>query len=293
MIKRIFGIVSHGYRSLKYYVKGMHVSFNEENIFFLSSGIAFNGILCMIPLLLLLTSLLGIVINSSIIPIQKIDELLNSAIPTQPYTQQITTALKTVVRDVIRYRSTFGLYGIGILIWTSASMFSSIRHVLNKIYQLKPTKLVIVTVIENIVLVIIVGLLFLIANFFSWIMLFINSVIKDIPGIESLDLPKYIKSISTIGSYIPALIMFFIINRFIPDKKISAKVAFISAMTTTSLWWIAGKGFGWYLTAFHPYSKLYGTYAFILVFLIWVYYSSIVFVIGVIAGQLFRTRMTE
>jgi membrane protein len=290
MKKRIIKLASIVYQSLCYYIKGLYNRLGDENVFFLSSGIAFNGILCLIPLLLLVTSLLGIVINSSIVPIQKIDELLNTAIPSQPYSQQITTALKSVIRDIIRYRSTFGIYGIAILIWTSASMFSSIRHVLNQIYKLKPTKLVIITIIENIILVIILGFLFLVANFFSWILLLLNSFLRDLPGFDIINLPRFIKSISSVGSYLPALIMFFIINRFIPDKGITNKIALISALTTTSLWWIAGKGFGFYLTTFHPYSKLYGTYAFILVFLVWVYYSSIVFVVGVVAGQLFRER---
>jgi membrane protein len=283
--------VSLIYQNIRYYIKGIYNLFNEENIFFLSSGIAFNGILCLIPLLLLITSLIGIFINSSILPIQKIDDLLSAAIPSQPYAQQIKTSLKGVVRDIIQYRSKFGIYGIAILIWTSASMFSSIRHVLIKIYQIKTTKLVVIKIIENIVLVIILGLLFFVANLFSWILFFFDSILKDIPGFDLLNLSKFVKLISSIVSYVPALVMFFIINRFIPDKGINNRVAMVSALTTTTLWWIAGKGFGWYLTAFHPYSKLYGTYAFLLVFLLWVYYSSIVFIVGVMVGQLYREKI--
>ena len=290
MKHRFTKVIVAGYRSGVYYAKGLYTRMNDENIFFLSSGIAFNGILCLIPLLLLVTSLLGIVINSSVIPVQKIDELLNTAIPSQPYSQQITTTLKNVIRDIIKYRSTFGLYGIAILIWTSASMFSSIRHVLHQIYKLKPTKLVVITIIENIILVILLGILFLVANMFSWMFLLIDTFLKQIPGLDIINLSKFAKSISSVASYLPALVMFFVINRFIPDKMITNRIALVSAVTTTSLWWIAGKGFGWYLAAFHPYSKLYGTYAFILVFLAWVYYSSIVFVVGVIIGQLFRER---
>ncbi len=281
------------YRSGVYYTRGLYTKMNDENIFFLSSGIAFNGILCLIPLLLLITSLLGIVINSSIIPVQKIDELLNTAIPSQPYSRQITTTLKNVIQDIIKYRSTFGLYGIAILIWASASMFSSIRHVLNQIYKLKPTKLVVITIIENIILVIVLGILFLVANMFSWMFLLIDTFLKQIPGLDIINLSQFAKSISSVASYLPALVMFFVINRFIPDKMITNRIALVSAVTTTSLWWIAGKGFGWYLTAFHTYSNLYGTYAFFLVFLVWVYYSSIVFIVGVIVGQLFRERKIE
>jgi membrane protein len=84
--------------------------------------------------------------------------------------------------------------------------------------------------------------------------------------------------------------MFYIVNRFIPDRSVGSRVALISAITSTSLWWIAGRAFAWYLSAFHSYSKLYGTYAFVLVFLMWIYYSSVVFIIGTIIGDLYRKR---
>ncbi|MBI5475713.1 MAG: YihY/virulence factor BrkB family protein [Ignavibacteriales bacterium] len=277
-------------KSIIYYIKGIYIKVNDENIFFLSAGIAFNGILCLLPALLLLTSVIGMFLNSSSLTMQKIDQLLNTAFPPQPYAQQIQSSLEGIIRDIIRYRSTFGYFGIGILLYASASMFSSIRHVLNTVYKLKSSKLVVITILENILLVIILGVLFVVANIFSWILLPMNELLKAIPDIGFIDMGSLMKSITFAASYLPALIMFFIINRFIPEKGISNKTAFIASMTTTTLWWIAGKGFSWYLTAFHSYSKLYGTYAFILVFLLWVYYSSVVFVIGVMIGQLFRER---
>ena len=273
-----------------YYIKGIYRKVNEENIFFLSAGIAFNGILCLLPVLLLFTSVIGVFLHSSSISLQKIDQILDTAFPPQPYAQQIQQSLKGIVRDIIRYRSTFGLYGIGILLYASASMFSSIRHVLNTVYQLKSSKLLIVTILENILLVIVLGALFVIANIFSWVLLPVSTLLKEIPDLGIIDIGNLMKSLSFAASYIPAFIMFYVINRFIPERGTTNKVALVSSITTTSLWWIAGKGFSWYLAAFHSYSKLYGTYAFILVFLLWVYYSSIVFVVGIMVGQLYREK---
>ena len=82
----------------------------------------------------------------------------------------------------------------------------------------------------------------------------------------------------------------YYVNQFIPDKGVTSRVAFLAAFITTLLWWIAGKVFVWYLSVFHSYSMLYGTYAFLLVFIFWVYYSSISFIVGVIFAQLYRER---
>ncbi|MDI6766360.1 MAG: YihY/virulence factor BrkB family protein [Bacteroidota bacterium] len=280
-------------RGISYYIKGIYKKGSEENIFFLSAGIAFNGIICLLPLLLLLTSIVGVFLHSSTLSLQKIDDVLNAAFPSQPYAQQIKSVLKGIIQDIIRYRSTIGLYGIVILLWTSASMFSSVRYVLMRIYQIKRSRFVIITFIENVIIVIIIGALFIIANFFSWVLLPSINFIQEIPGLEKIDLSGLLKMLSHVASYLPALIMFFLLNRFIPGKGISNRVAFVSAFTTTTLWWVAGLGFGWYLTTFQPYSKLYGTYAFMVVFLLWVYFSSVVFTLGAIVGQLFKERFPK
>jgi membrane protein len=277
--------------TLRYYLKGVFKRFNQEDILFLSSGVAFNIILCLLPLLLLLTSLLGMVINSSHFPSQKIDDMLNTVFPPQPYAQKIKTSIKEVVYDIVRYRSTFGFSGIGVLLWTATSLFSSIRTVLNKIYRISESKLVIIKILEHLLLVIVLGALFLVANAFTWMFLLIESVLKDVTVLQEIHITGFVKSISFVASYVPALVMFFVINRFIPDKRIDSKVALVAALTTTSLWWIAGKGFGVYLATFHSYNTLYGAYAFFLVFLVWVYYSSIIFVLGVVVGQLYRERL--
>jgi membrane protein len=277
-------------RAIGYYIKGIYRQSVDENVFFLAAGIAFNGLLCLLPFLLLFTSLFGIVLQSSIVPIQKIDELLTASFPQLPYTQQIVSSLKNIVRDVVRYRSALGLYGIGILLWASASMFSSVRLVLNRIYKVPPSKLMIVAFLENVLLVMVLGLLFFIANFFTWTISGLKSFLSDMPGFEFINFKGIIKTTSMIIPSVLAFCMFYIMNRFMPDKRVPSKVAAIASLTTTVFWWIAGKGFGWYLTAFHPYNKLYGTYAFMIVFLFWIYYSAVVFIFGVMVGQLYRQR---
>jgi len=283
----------HLFDSVRYYAAGLYRRFNEENILFLSSGIAFNGILCLLPFMLLLTSLLGIFLHSSHFQVQKLDDMLNAVFPAEPYARQIRNAIKVAVFDIIRYRSAFGYYGIGVLLWTAASLFSAIRIVVNRIYKIKSSKTIIVTAIENIVFVIILGSLFIVANAFTWMLTFIDSFLKQIPAFEGVNLTVYAKTVSFAGSYVSALVMFYIVNRFIPGKEVSSKVASVAAITAATLWWIAGKGFAWYLAAFPSYKTLYGTYAFLLVFLVWIYYSSTVFIIGVICGQLYRERALD
>ena len=76
-------------RLLAYYFDGIYDRSKEEDLPFLASGIAFNSLLWLIPYLLLLTSLFGVVLNSSDAAFRSINELLDSVFPPQSYALKI------------------------------------------------------------------------------------------------------------------------------------------------------------------------------------------------------------
>ena len=80
-------------------------------------------------------------------------------------------------------------------------------------------------------------------------------------------------------------VMFYIVYRNLTDAKPPRTAAIVSTVTMTVLWIVSAKLFALYLSNLSAISTVYGGYAFILVLLIWVYYSSLVFVIGAMAGR--------
>jgi membrane protein len=273
-----------------FYVKSLYKHLYDDEVLFLASGISFNGVLCLIPTLLLFTSVFGIVLNSSDLAVQKIQQILGAAFPDQPYAQNIKSSIQQIIKDIIEYRESFGLLGLGVLTWTATSLFSSVRTVLNRVYQIKSTRLVILTILEDVVWVVIVGILFVMIIIATWLYTLVENLMHILPGLTNVEFVIFEQTIPLVVSGFLTLLMFFILYKFIPDKGIGWKVALISAITAAVLWISAGKLFAWYLATFHSFSQLYGTYAFLLVLLVWIYYSSIVFVVGAIIGQIYRER---
>jgi membrane protein len=257
---------------------------------FYASGIAFNGILCLIPFLLLLTSLLGVVLSSSDLALRHVNDVLNATFPREAYTQEIKHSIQRAIDDIIRHKSSYGIIGLGILTWTATSLFSAIRSVVNRVYKITTRKLVIVKVIEEILLVLVLGMLFFLANVFIWTSTIVRTYISNIPLLNAIPAVFFRGANSFAAAYIPGCIMFFLISRVIPDTKITSKSALVAALVTTVLWWIAGRAFVWYLSEFHSYSMLYGAYAFLAVFILWIYYSSVAFIVGIVIAQLYRER---
>lgn len=278
------------FASVAYYIKGVFRRIHDEEVTLMASGIAFNGILCSLPLFLLFTSFLGIMLKNSTLAIQQIYEIVDSVFPAKPYAANIKDILRQVVGDMIAYRTSFGLFGAGVLIWTGTSLFSAIRNALRHVFRIKSAKNLFISILEDIVWVFVAGVLFVALNFVTWIYSLVQLLIRALPMLKDIDFGMFGAAIPVAASSGLTLLMFFIVYRFIPDVRPPSEVAWLSAVTSTILWTVVGRLFGWYLAEFHSFGRLYGTYAFLLVLLVWIQYSSFVFVLGGIVGQLFREK---
>lgn len=282
--------VSRVTEGLSYYGKGLYRRLIDEDILIASSGLAFNAILCLIPLLLLLTSVLGIILSSSDVALLNLDAILDSAFRHQPYGGEIRSFIEVMIDDIVHNRTTFGVFGAVVLTWTASSLFRVARSVLNRVFRLQPRKLYIVTIIEDVLWVIVVGILFMISNALLWVSSLLESLAADIPVLAQMNLTPVLASVPVAVISALTLVMFYILYQLIPDQRIPWRSAALASLTTTFLWIVTGRLFEWYLRTFHSYSKLYGTYTFLLVFLVWIELSCLIFILGGMLGQLHRER---
>ena len=267
-------------RTLRAYGKGLYDQWNNHPILLLASGISFHAILCLIPLILLGTSLLGVILNSSEQAVGNIHDMITAAFPQNPYSGKMQETLHEVLTDVIRYRSSFGWYGMAILLWTSSSLLDAVRTALNTVFHLHGSDSWIRGIVKNLLLTIVLTLLFLLANLSTWLFIFAGSLLERWSLVERAQIGSYLPMVVLLFSNVPIFLMYFIIYRFVPGRGIAVRAALVGAGTATVIWWLSGIGFGWYLASFGSYGSLYGTYAFLIVFLLWIYYSSTAFMVG-------------
>ncbi len=279
------------FAGLRYYLHGVFVRFIEDDILFLASGIAFNIIFCLIPLLLLFSSLIGSLLNSTQIASENIQEIIAKTLPHRSYALEVGRFAERIMHDLVMFRKSIGIIGLLALIYTSTSLFSAVRSALHKIYRIASTHSILIAQLKDILLVFVLGILFLLLTVFHWLYSLINQFSSDLfrqTGAPFfIGLPEYIPVITT---FILLAVIAFIAYRFIPFYGTTTRSSFVAALTTTILWEAASFLFSWYLETYHPFNALYGTYAFILVTMVWIYYSSVVFVVGGAIGGLYRER---
>jgi membrane protein len=246
--------------------------FNDDHGFFLSSGIAFNLLVGLIPLSLLLLGLVGTYLYNDQAVLSHISKHLEDMLPSF-LDPEVMNNLLTIIHG----RQIAGILGIGGLLWTSTMVFSSLRTALNLIFQVERGQGILRGKVIDFLMISLAG-------FFHIVSMGITSVVTYLHGFHFqlfLSLGSIIPFF--LGVLIPFLFtfwMFFLIYKLIPNRKIHFKTAFEAALFTSLLWEVTKQLFGWYILRIGKFSLIYGSLSALIVFVLWVYYSSSVLLLG-------------
>ena len=276
--------------SLFFYARLTWRKLKEDDILFLASGLAFNGILTLLPMMFLSAAVVGTLLNSDAASLDQVNDFLDALFPQQPYAEEIKASVRAVVSEIIHYRRSIGIVGLVVLVWTVTSIFDAVRTVLHRVYELKRTRGLLVSLARDIGFVILAFILFVATNFAIWMYTLLRPLAMDIPALKSLVDAGYTRAVPTFTIVVLTAVMFYIVYRFITDVRPPRTAAVISTMTTTVLWIIGGRVFAMYISDWSIIGKIYGPYAFLLVLLIWIYLSSVLFVFGGVVGQVYWKR---
>src|SRR4030042_4223443 len=105
--------------------------FDDDHGFFLSSGITFNLLICLIPLILLLLGLLGTYLYNDQEVFNHFRRYLENAAPS------LDPSIMPNMAAIIHARKAVGILGLAGLIWASTWVFSSLRIALNAVFQVQ------------------------------------------------------------------------------------------------------------------------------------------------------------
>ena len=192
---------------LRFYVRGLFHRMNEQHIFLSGGGIAFSLLLSIFPIILLIFSILGNVINPVTIQSQ-ISQLIDTIIPYPQYAAYAKKVIMSRLPDVIEYKTLAGYAGALGLFFTSTWLFSSMTTILNKIYKVEDTKGIWVGLLRDIGMVILVIFLILLSTFIFPIINIIIGLAKDLPILSSLKISTLFSSLISATSVVIIFTLF-------------------------------------------------------------------------------------
>jgi len=245
--------------------------FNGDNGFFLSSGIAFNILVNLIPFIVVLLALAGAYLYNA-------QEVLNHI---RVYFRDVFPALDPEIMknlmDVIKNRQIVGILGFVSLLWFSTCVFSSLRIALNIVFRVEKSGGILRGIGIDLLMIYLAGTLLLVSMILSSVVIFLQGYQGQIPVVIGPTIQWVLKYLLpfflTVG-------MFFLIYKIIPNKEVHFKSALQAAIFTGLLWELAKHLFTWYVVHLARYSILYGSLSTLIVLVLWVYYSSTILVVG-------------
>ncbi len=273
----------------KHYFGGIYNRVDSHHVFLLAGGLAFSLFVCIVPFVLIIFSVLGNFLDSEAVQFQ-ISTLIDTIIPYGLYSDFVKTIIFKRIEEFVEYKTIAGIVGGLGLLFAASGLFSSMRTILNKVYGVETDVNVIIGKLRDFALVLMVLLIFF-ATTIS--MPFINFIFEFANTFEFLGALRsgiFEHILLSLISLLLIYIVFAILYLAVPVKKIGKKTVFISAFWAAIFWEAAKQVFGFYLANYAAYGKIYGAYALIVVVAFWIYYSSVVFIVGAEVGRLYYER---
>jgi membrane protein len=256
----------------------------------MSASIAFNIVICIIPITLILFSIIGFYLSGEDIS-SALDASLNKVVGMTPeLKEKISRVVLTGTGEIASNTTLTAIIGtIGIL-WTASGLFSTIRDVLNRIYKTRDDLFYLWGKFRDIGMVILISVVFLLSFSSTFIFSIFKAVDETFFGNALLSFGFAASVLSHGIGLLFTFIMFYLIFKLVPQGFVNQKVAVISSLTATFLSETIKVLFIMYLVSFANYQKVYGAYAAIVAVIFWLYYSSLTFVIGAEIGQLYKEK---
>jgi membrane protein len=281
------GAVRRTFRALGDFSSRVWDKAGADDIFFLAGGIAFNFLLAAIPFLLLLISIFGFVLQATLAdPQAAAVDYIFGILPASPRVVEFT---REIIGQVVGQRTRFGILGGLLFIWVTTRLIGSLRSALRAVFDIPENRGIVAGKIFDAKMVVVAGTLFL-AN--TTITVALEAV--QTYGIELLGLTDrgevlvFQAMFAQILAYAFIFLMFVLIYRFLPARRVPWRIALVAATFTAVTFEILKSIFAWYVANIADYTTAYGTLATAILLVFWIYYSAAVFVLGGVVGQVYE-----
>ncbi len=272
----------------------------KKDIFFNASAITFNLFICAIPFILLMISIIGFVLSYDT-AFNEIVRYGRELFPTFTYESksgdvfQGAVTIETMLKPLIGARRIFGLVGMVILVFFSLGFFHTLKHVIFDIFEIEDRRHPILEMVYNFFTFGLVGSVFLFFSLVISLLSLISFGQFSLPFTEMVFQLNWVYELFNL--IIPTsftFVLFYIIYRYISEKRMQPKVALLAAGIYTALFEIAKIGVGYYLEyALSAYRYFYQGYTILIIIGIWAFYSAALFVVTTIIARAYQESFLE
>jgi len=247
-----------------------------------AAAIAFYAVLGSIPLLLLGVSVLGYFLGSSQQAVNEVMGVARRAIP-----RATGPEVEAFIRSLIESRHITGVLGIGSLLWIAMGVFDILTFSLTALTGGRDGRSYVRRKLVALLVMGVFGFLFVLSLMASWTFGAWDEI-QELLGVRVTlpaflahpDLPRYVTS-----GYMVLLLA--LVYRVAPVRTIRWRAILGGALTAGVLWHLVRLAFNWYLMNLSRYNLVYGILAGFAGMILWIFYTAIVILLGIVFADLF------
>lgn len=244
----------------------------------MAAEMGFMLMLGIFPAMLFLMAIFGWMGNKSFM--NPVLLFLSNVIPNDSM-KLIQTALREVM--IFSKGGLIAIIGIIVTLFLTSNSVAVVLKGLNRAYKVEETRSFVYTRILSVIMVFVnTFMLFLSINliiFGKFITNFLVNYVQISHNVE-ITLLTLRWPISFLALYFMAFINYYILPDLKGEENLKRKSALPGTLFFCVFWLIGSWGFSVYVNNYHTYNKVYGTIGAFAVLMVWLYYTSILLLIG-------------
>lgn len=248
---------------------------------FLAGGLAFNVLLALVPLVLLLITGLSLLLGSSSDEAATtVTGLVGAFLPNNA--GSATMLLRDIVADVLRTRGAIGLYSAVSFAWFSTRLFGSLRSCLALVFDRVDHGIVFGKLFDFVATIVTTIAVVVYVVFSTYLDLATTHGLAFLVGLGLRE--SAMSGIAYIAGRVVAIavvfLLFLALYRGLPRQRLSMRTAIIASGSAALLFEIARHVFTLLVQQLDPSSLYTGSIAAIVAVVFWTYYGALLFLLG-------------
>jgi membrane protein len=239
---------------------------DEDNIFFMAGAISFNVLVAFVPIIVLILGIAGYVVSARFAdPGAELVALLMTTLPDGGADLNLAGVVADAIEAVVADRGGLSLVGALILIWVSTRLVGTLRTVVAEVFDVAHDRGILLGKLFDAVAVVVGGALVLLNVSATVILRAVGEFGMGLLRLEGEQLRFSQWFLAQFVAFASIWILFLFTYRILPARR-------------------------WYLVNLADFGSTYGNLATVIILFLWIYYSSVVFILGGEVAQVYTMR---
>lgn len=264
--------------AVSFYARIVWRNLDDHDLFFYASSLSFQVVLCLVPTVFLLIWLVGIFLSRETL-LAQLEVIIRHSLPPLNFANETRNFFMSRARAFMTHKRIFGVVGSIGFLWASLALLGTLRKTMFHIIGAVSKRSLLRQTLYDLRVLLIAGFFLTASTIVTMIFAGFRAAAMFLPaGQVRFTLVRI--CVPILFALVLTFFLYFCIYLFLSDGKIRSGPAAFGAFWAAILYEAAKNIFALYIVRIGNLWQLYGALAVAFGALLWIFYSTFVFIIG-------------